>query len=83
MATAQVVTVELFKVKELLDQAEATPYFPDGRIKKWNDLGKDTALAQYVCRADISPTNRGGAAAAPSKETSRGGAAAAMWTFLC
>mmetsp|Transcript_17911 Transcript_17911/g.55083 ORF Transcript_17911/g.55083 Transcript_17911/m.55083 type:complete len:288 (-) Transcript_17911:21-884(-) len=49
LRTAEVVTVELFKVKELLDQAEATPYFPDGRIKKWNDLGKDTALAQYVC----------------------------------
>jgi hypothetical protein len=49
LRTAEVVTVELFKVKELLLQAEALPYFPDGRIKKWSDLGKDTALAQFVC----------------------------------
>mmetsp|Transcript_23119 Transcript_23119/g.71159 ORF Transcript_23119/g.71159 Transcript_23119/m.71159 type:complete len:281 (-) Transcript_23119:23-865(-) len=49
LRTAEVVTVELFKVKELLEQAEALPYFPEGKIKQWNDLGKDAALAQFVC----------------------------------
>jgi len=49
LRTAEVVTVELFKVKELLAQAEALPYFPEGKIKQWNDLGKDAALAQFVC----------------------------------
>ena len=41
LRTAEVVTVELFKVKELLAQAEALPYFPEGKIKQWNDLGGD------------------------------------------
>ena len=41
LRTAEVVTVELFKVKELLEQAEALPYFPEGKIKQWNDLGGD------------------------------------------
>mmetsp|Transcript_28818 Transcript_28818/g.86074 ORF Transcript_28818/g.86074 Transcript_28818/m.86074 type:complete len:288 (+) Transcript_28818:113-976(+) len=49
LRTAEVVTVELFKAKELLTQAGALPYFPDGKVKKWNDLGKDAALGQYLC----------------------------------
>ena len=44
LKTAEIVTVELFAVKELLAQAEALPYFPEGRIKKWSDLGNDKAL---------------------------------------
>ena len=58
LRTAEVVTVELFQVKELLAQAEAGPYFPGGSIKKWNDLGKDSALGQFMCdRRDGIATN--------------------------
>ena len=46
LRTAEVVTVELFKVKELLEQAEALPYFPEGKIKQWNDLGRDRCAHQ-------------------------------------
>ena len=49
LKTAEIVTVELFKVKELLVQAEALPYFPDGTIRKWSDLGNDKALAEFIC----------------------------------
>ena len=50
LRTAEVVTVELFKVKELLEQAEALPYFPEGKIKQWNDLGRDRCAHQLSRR---------------------------------
>ena len=50
LRTAEVVTVELFKVKELLEQAEALPYFPEGKIKQWNDLGRDRCAHQLSLR---------------------------------
>ena len=57
LKTAEIVTVELFKVKELLIQAEALPYFPDGRIKKWADLGNDVALGGFLCERRDNEAN--------------------------
>lgn len=57
LKTAEIVTVELFKVKELLIQAEALPYFPDGRIKKWADLGNDVALGGLLCERRDNEAN--------------------------
>ena len=73
LRTAEVVTVELFKVKELLAQAEALPYFPEGKIKQWNDLGGDR------CRiATRAPSTR-----RPLDVDSRAGKDAALAQFVC
>lgn len=41
--------VERFPVSELLAQADAVSFFPDGKLNKWRDLGTMEALATYLC----------------------------------
>lgn len=49
LSTAEIVTVERFPISEMLAQADATSFFPEGKISKWSDLGTREALATYVC----------------------------------
>lgn len=49
LSTAEIVTVERFQISDLLAQADATSFFPDGSIAKWSDLGTPEALATYLC----------------------------------
>lgn len=57
LKTAEIVTVELYPVKDLLKQAEALPYFPEGAIKRWNDLGSDDALGNFICERRDNEAN--------------------------
>ena len=85
LRTAEVVTVELFKVKELLAQAEALPYFPEGKIKQWNDLGRDRCAHPLSLRVSArgrivtrTPSTR-----RPLDVDSRAGKDAALAQFVC
>ena len=49
LAKAEIVTVEYFPVAEIIAQAEATSFFPGGRIERWKDIGTPDALGMYIC----------------------------------
>lgn len=70
LGKAEVVTVERFPVQDLLTQADATSFFPDGAIKKWSDIGTRKALAEYVCERRDNEANLASKGAAPKARTS-------------
>ena len=49
LSTAEIVTIERFSVAELLTQAGATQFFPDGTLSRWEDLGTPAALGTFIC----------------------------------
>jgi len=57
LKTAEIVTVELYPVSDLLKQADALPYFPGGKIAKWGDLGNDKALGELLCERRDNEAN--------------------------
>lgn len=70
LGRAEVVTVERFPVQDLLIQADATSFFPQGSIKKWSDIGTRQALAEYVCERRDNEANLASKGAAPKARTS-------------